>query len=216
MSGRKVPDEKKVILILGQRGSGKSYLAKRMLNDFDRYLIYDTLGEYREGIIFDNLDDLKKFWLSVCEKKFRMIYQPLNPAQDFEAVCELVFASGQMTFLVEEVDNFCSPMAMSDELANIIQRGRHKDITFIGVSQRPFGINRLISSQAKEIYSFIHKEPRDIDYLKSFIGDEAGQIENLKQYQYLHWSAGKGVSIEQEGKAGILRLPEVSAQAEKT
>lgn len=182
--------EKKVSLILGQRGSGKSYLAKDLIKDVKRLIIYDTLGEYNTGISIENLDEFKQFFLKVYQGNFKICYQPVNPIIDFDAVCDIVFECGDLTFLVEEIDTFASAQGISDNFANIIQRGRHKNITLIGVSQRPFGIPRLITSQAKTIYSFIHREPGDLDYLKAYIGEDAEKIKELKQYEFLRWDNG--------------------------
>lgn len=185
--------EKKVILILGQRGSGKSYLAKDLIKDCKRLIIYDTLGEYNIGICVENLDEFKGFFLKVYPGNFKICYQPVNPINDFDIICDIVYECGDLTLLVEEIDTFCSAQDISDNFANIIQRGRHRNITLIGVSQRPFGIHRLITSQAKIIYSFVHREPRDLDYLKAFIGDEAEKIKDLKQYEFLGWDNGKSL-----------------------
>lgn len=209
--------EKKVVLILGQRGSGKSYLANEMLAKYPRYLIYDTLGEYSRGVIFLELQNLKSFWGEHYQGNFRLIYQPVNPIEDFDEVCDLVYELGDMMFLVEEIDTFCSSQMISTAFANIIQRGRHKDITLIGVSQRPYGIHRIITSQAKEIYSFLHREPRDVDYLKFFIGSEAEKVRDLPRYHYLLWQGGKGVSIRKglDGEPTIGAKPEISDEPKK-
>jgi len=197
-------NEKKVILVLGKRGGGKSYLAKSLLKNYDRYIIFDTLGEYTDGVCFDNLKDLGEFWDKYFDTKFRLIYQPLNPYKiidkenektEFDIVCDLVWDCGNMALIVEEIDTFCSSMAITDSFANVIQRGRHRDITLIGISQRPYGINRLISSQSKEIYSFVMTEPRDIDYLSQYIGKDVEQIRELGQYQYLKWEASGKLAI---------------------
>jgi ABC-type phosphate/phosphonate transport system ATPase subunit len=182
--------EKKVILILGQRGSGKSYLARHLIQEIKRLIIYDTLGEYDTGINVENLNEFKEFFLKTYQGDFKICYQPVKPQDDFEAVCDIAYECGDLTFLVEEIDTFCSAQDISENFANIIQRGRHKNITLIGVSQRPFGIPRLVTSQAKVIYSFIHREPRDLDYLKAYIGDEAEKIKDLKPYEFLKWDNG--------------------------
>ncbi len=183
--------EKKVTLILGQRGSGKTFLARNLIQDVKRLIIYDTLGEYDTGINVETLDEFKEFFLKTYQRDFKICYQPVQPQKDFEAVCDIVFECGDVTFLVEEIDTFASAQKIDENFANIIQRGRHRDITLIGVSQRPFGIPRLITSQAKTIYSFIHREPADLDYLRSFIGDEAEKIKDLKPYEFLKWDNGK-------------------------
>lgn len=184
--------EKKIILIFGKRGTGKSYLANKLIEKANRLLIYDTLGEYESGVVFEPSERFREFWKRVYRKNFRLIYRPLNPEAEIDEIAELVFLLGNMTFLVEEVDCYCTSWQISDALAHIIQRGRHKDITLIGVTQRPFGIHRLLTSQAKEIYVFGTNEPRDRDYLKMLLGSEIeAKLDQLKQYEYLHWQDGK-------------------------
>ena len=182
--------EKKITLIFGKRGTGKSYLAKKLIQSERRLLIYDTLSEYEAGVIFDTeqSEQFKEYWKHVYRRNFRLIYRPLNPEQEIDEIAELVFALGDMTFLVEEVDCYCTSYNISDAFAHIIQRGRHKNITLIGVTQRPFGIHRLLTSQAKEIYVFGTNEPRDIDYLKILLGNEIEKkLKQLKQFEYVHW-----------------------------
>jgi len=186
--------EKKITLIFGKRGTGKSYLANKLILSERRLLIYDTLSEYEAGVIFDteHAEQFKEFWRHVYRRNFRLVYRPLNPEQEIDEIAELVFALGDMTFLVEEVDCYCTSYQISDAFAHIIQRGRHKNISLIGVTQRPFGINRLLTSQAKEIYVFGTNEPRDRDYLKLLLGEQIEpKLDELKQYEYVRWSEGK-------------------------
>lgn len=183
--------EKKVVLVLGQRGSGKTYLARNLIQDINRLIIFDTLGEYDTGINIETPNEFKEFFLKTYQGNFKICYQPAHPENDFDVICDIVYECGDLTFLVEEIDIFCSAQSISDNFANIIQRGRHRNISLIGVSQRPFGIPRLITSQAKIIYSFVHREPGDLDYLKAYIGDEAEKIKDLKLYEFLKWDNGK-------------------------
>jgi len=185
--------EKKITLIFGKRGTGKSYLANKLIRDERRLLIYDTLSEYKEGVVFDaeQADQFKEFWRHVYRGNFRLIYRPLKPDAEIDDIAELVFALGDMTFLVEEVDCFCTSWQISDAFAHIVQRGRHKNISLIGVTQRPFGIHRLLTSQAKEIYVFGTNEPRDRDYLKLLLGEAIEpKLDQLKQYEYVRWQEG--------------------------
>lgn len=178
-----------VTLILGERGSGKSFFAKWYISKFSRYIIYDTQDEYIDGVVFREFVELKKFLLAHYTGDFRIIYNPLNPSNEaeFSELCEIVYMIGDMHFLVEELDLVADTFNTDMHFQSIIRRGRHKAINFIGISQRPFGINRNITSQAKEFYSFRQKEPRDVDYLKYYIGREAEEIPNLQEYEFLYW-----------------------------
>ena len=169
--------EKKIKLIFGKRGSGKSYL---------------------DGVLFENLDNLCAFWKLVYRKNFRIIYRPLIPMKDFDYFCDLIWNLQEkvtdkhaVTFLVEEIDCFASPYQISDEFAAIIQRGRHRYIELIGITQRPFGIPRLLTSQAKEAYIFATNEPRDIDFLRSWTSPALEEkLKSLEQYQFALWKDG--------------------------
>jgi len=192
--------EKKIILIFGKRGSGKSYLAKKLVEAEQRLIVFDTLSEYKEGVVFEDRKEFVEFWKRVYIHPYRLIYRPLLPDQEIEEVASCVFALGNLCFLVEEIDCYCTSYQISDSFAHIIQRGRHKNITLIGITQRPFGIHRLLTSQAKEIYIFNTNEPRDREYLRTLLGQEIeGKLDSLKQYEYVKWTDGEeGLKI---GKA---------------
>ncbi|GAF68885.1 unnamed protein product, partial [marine sediment metagenome] len=135
--------EKKIKLIFGKRGSGKSYLAKKLILAEPRVFIFDTIGEYTDGVVFDNYEKLLAFWQDHYRGNFRLIYRPLKPDREIDWICKLVFALGDVCFVVEEIDCYCTAYDISDNFAHVIQRGRHKNISLIGITQRPYGIHRL-------------------------------------------------------------------------
>lgn len=154
-------------------------------------MIFDPMSEYIQGVVFDSEDrqQFLEFWQKRYRRPFRLIYRPLQPQQEIEFLAQLIYALGSCTFVVEEIDCFCTPYQISDNFAGIVQRGRHRDITLIGVTQRPFGINRLLTSQAKEIYIFRTNEPRDREYLRNLLGQVIEEkLDQLQQYQYVYWS----------------------------
>lgn len=179
--------ETNVALVFGIRGTGKSYFVKNhLLPKYPRRIIYDTQSEYTDGIVFEDFDDLKKFWAEQHEKVFKIIYRPIKHDRFLE-LCELVYLCGNMTFVIEELDLTAGTFDNDIDFLSLIKRGRHRNVNVIGISQRPFGINRNITSQAKEIYSFAQLEPRDIDYLRFYLGDSAGIIQTLKNYHFYYW-----------------------------
>ncbi len=183
--------EKKIILIFGKRGSGKSYLANKLISQEQKLLIFDTLSEYTEGVVFEDYPKFAEFWKLVYRHPYRLIYRPLKPTEEINTIAGLVYTIGDCCLLVEEIDCYCTSYQIGDEFAHVIQRGRHKNITLIGVTQRPYGIHRLLTSQAKEIYVFNTNEPRDRDYLRILLGQEIdAKLDGLEQYQYVKWTDG--------------------------
>lgn len=183
--------EKIITLIFGKRGSGKSFLTRKMIQDLKRLLIYDSIGEYTQGVIITDLVQLKEFWGKVYPGNFRIIYQPVDPEGDFDSLCCEVCACKNLTFVVEELDRYARPLAMSRPFKEVVQRGRHYRVELIGITQRPHGIDKLLTSQAKQMFIFNTTEPRDIDYFKDVVGYEVvKKIAALQQYEYVKWQDG--------------------------
>lgn len=185
--------EKKVQLVIGKRGSGKSVLAKFLIRNTRRLVIYDIMSEYVDGVIFDESEkeQLVDFWRHIYRQGFRIVYRPLVPKEEINWLALAVFALGDVTFVVEEIDSICTPFDMPFQMQSIIQRGRHQNIELIGVTPAPFGIHRDLTRQAKDIYIFRTGEPRDIQYLRQLLGEAIEpRLAALEQYEFIHWSDG--------------------------
>lgn len=201
--------EKIITLIFGKRGSGKSYLAQKLCQVDKRIIIYDTIGEYTNGVIIEDLQALKEFWGKIYRGNFRIIYQPVDPEGDFDTVCRLVYECEDLTFLVEELDRYSKPLTLSLPFKNIIQRGRHRNIELIGVTQRPHGVDKLLTSQAKQMYIFNTTEPRDVDYFKDTIGyPVVVKIAALNEYEYVKYQ--DGIDQLEVGKETIRKWDDLS------
>lgn len=194
--------EKKITIVIGKRGSGKSYLVKKMIADEKKLFIWDLMSEYEQGVIFEQetLTKMCQFWQDHYRRPHRIIYRPLNPKAEMDFIAGCIYSLGDITFVVEEIDAICSTFDMPEVFHAIVQRGRHKNITLIGVTPAPYGIHRNLTRQAKEIYVFNTNEPRDIQYLSNLLGVAiADKIQNLNQYEYVLWQDGiEGYTI---GKA---------------
>lgn len=184
-------DERKIHLIFGKRGSGKSYLARHLIKNEPRLIVYDTLHEAQVGVVCKTEAEFYELWKRSYRRGFKLVYQPTDPQAEFGKIADLIWKLGNLCFYVEEIDSFGSAHKIQPEFMNIIQRGRHKNIKLVGVTQRPFGIHRLLTSQAKEIYIFNTNEPRDRDYLRALLGSEIdGKLDQLKGFEYVKWQDG--------------------------
>lgn len=178
-------------LVLGSTGSGKTHLVNSLVQCCERVIMFDTTGhDYSDGVVFDDLMSFKKFWEKVYRlPRFRLIYRPLNEVEEFQEICRLAYLCGNLTLVAEELDIFCRSSGTPVEVKTILKRGRHRDIRFIGVSQRPKGIDRDVTSQAKTICIFHLHEPDDIDYLKRVVGSGVEQaLKELREYDYIQYS----------------------------
>ena len=195
-------DKADIKLIVGKTGSGKTVKTVKLIQDHKRVIMFDTQGkDYIDGVMFYDLDELKSFWLKVYQGSFRLIYRPLDPATEFEEICKLAFALGDLTIVAEELPSLCGAQSIGPELRKVIFRGRMNDIRFIGLMQRPIGIHRDITSQASEIYIFNIDEPGDVKYFRNRIGSDIEEkIRRLEPYQFLHWLDGaEEIEIVKDG-----------------
>jgi hypothetical protein len=178
----------KVRFVCGKRGSGKTLLARNQTRRIDcrRILYYDSNGhDYKDGVICNGLDELKRYWRRVIDGDFRIVYRSTQPRRDFPAVCRLVMAAGSMLFVVDEVDMYFTDADPGPEFGDIIRRGRHEDIELIGITQRPRAMGE-IRSQAHELYIFETHEPSDLAYFKQSFSDVLiEKIKALREYEYV-------------------------------
>jgi len=180
----------KITMIFGKRGSGKTTQAREQAKQVNRVLCYDTLGrDYDDGVVCETLEELKAFWLKVYRGRFRIVYRPADPEADFPAVCALVNAAGNMTFVVEETDLYFKQGTACPEFRNLIQRGRHAGVDMICITQRPKGFGRLLTSQTDDFYLFATREPDDLAYFRARCGDDvAAKLPLLGLYENFYYN----------------------------
>ncbi len=185
-------DKADIKLVVGKTGSGKTCKVVKIIQDHERVIMFDTQGkDYMDGVMFYDLSELRRFWLNIYRGNFRLIYRPLDPLAEFEEICKIAFACGNLTIVAEELPSLCTSSVIGPEFRKVIFRGRSNDIRFIGLMQRPVGIHRDITSQANEIFIFNIDEPGDVKYFRNRIGtDIEDKIRQLDPYQYLRWQDG--------------------------
>ena len=176
-----------IITVLGQRGSGKSSWVQKALPDIPRFIIWDTLGEYNGYPESKTKQELFDYVWDHNAGVLQVIYNSIDD-EDFGFVCGLCENLGDLTFIVEEVDNYATPNFMPIELKRLLKYGRHFGISMIFVSRRPAEINRLITSQSQRFICFTIIEPGDVRYLTSILGPVAKVLRTLKKLEFVDWS----------------------------
>ena len=193
-------DESIVKVIFGIRGGGKTVKLRRLLLDCRRFIVINTLNRegFTAGVVFNNVPDLKKFWLKVYRGNFRLIFSPQHgdikkTCSEVGEICELVMACGNMTLAIEEMNVLFEEFRGPVEFNKIVFAGRDPGIELIGVAQQPVGFGAAMRSMTKEAFIFHTHEDSHLDVFRKLVGkDGAEAIRTLANYQYLHWSMADG------------------------
>ncbi len=138
----------------------------------------------KDGVVIEGLPSLIDY-LCGKEKNFRVFYQ-IDKNEEMEFVARCCEAKGNMILAIDEMDMFSTPYFTGPRLSHLIKRGRHCGVGIIGCSRRPAEVSKLFTSQSHEIVVFATHEPRDIEYLSSFMPN-AREAAKLPLYKYILW-----------------------------
>lgn len=178
--------ENEVIFVSGQRGSGKSYWTKNHLLKLPRVLIYDSLSEYTADFNFQDVGSLVDFLKTdQASTSFYSASLDTYDEGDFPLFCRAALACSNLYVIIEEIDLFTNPLSTPVELLRLLKYGRHWNLQIIGVSRRPAEVSRHFTAMTTRFVIFNQREPRDIAYFRSVIGENADKIPQLSNYQFL-------------------------------
>ena len=171
-----------ILCLFGKKGSGKSYLAREIIEDWPRVIVLDTMAEYDFPRRAWGFDECCRLLVEIAEEKRYKVSLSGIDAEEGVALLGVLWEFDDTLIVIEEAALYCSPYQMPPEIANLALRGRHRGISQLYTSQRPATIHRSISAQADLVIAFRQHEQRDISYLKSVLGDEAEALRDLPDY----------------------------------
>jgi len=186
-------------LILGKRGKGKTTLAHKIIRKikahFDIVIVFDSLLEYKLDD-FETIYGIKELQNYVSENKGKksriyLIYRPhyedgLALDEEFETISNFIWRiENQKTlFVVDEIDRFASTWSVVPEFSKLIEFGRHKNISLIGISRRLPRVNRNFSANADKLFLFQLHNKADLKELE-FLGVDSDAVKNLADFKFL-------------------------------
>tara|TARA_Y100000310_G_scaffold330469_1_gene402161 strand:+ start:621 stop:1268 length:648 start_codon:yes stop_codon:yes gene_type:complete len=194
-----------IILILGKKGSGKSFFTKKALDNFPNVIIIDVLNEYENGTIIYTSKDFVDFIKQHGNKNFRIILKELDD-EKINDYFYLIKELRNVSVVAEEVDFYYPATNPNVNFVELVKYGRHYGINIIGITRRPFECSNFLRSQADLIVSFRQHEPRDIEWLMKRSPDfekvsdlpdyefiATGETDLLKKYWNIDYKEGKEV-----------------------
>lgn len=187
-----------VFLILGRRGCGKSYLAKRIQDPYPRKVIFDTLGEYtdNDGIICQGFNDFcEKVIQTQTAERFTLIYQfdieQESNGSEFSEALRVLYYRGSVFICIEEIQNFASTHSLPMWLKNCLLTGRHRNVGLLFTTQRPGECHKTIVSQSNHVFCGSLHEKNDIDYVRAVLGDKAFELASLPERKFIYFRPGQ-------------------------
>lgn len=192
-----------ILLVVGRKGSGKTYWVKQNKVQAKRLLILDTCREYEvPGAFrvqtFDDLLEAMELRKGFAGRPFRIVYTPegdgdLALQEGFDQVVDLFSSLEEATLVIDEIGLFVSPSQYPDTLDRVLRLGRHYGQSIVASTQRPADVPRILTGMADAIVAFQTQEPVDIEYLGKFMGKErAARLRDLPLYTPLIYRAGVG------------------------
>lgn len=185
------------IAILGQSGSGKTYLSQRVQSVFPRVVVIDFMQEYRDGDVVTSFQQFSEKLLEYKisrRKRFRIIFQFPPETEDFSFLCDQIlktcYTAGNLLVVIEEVQNYSHPHNLPHWLRTSLLTGRHKNIAMIFTTQRPGELHKTILSQCAHIFCGRVHEKNDLKYLENYFHDEIEKVQKLENRFFLFWRPG--------------------------
>lgn len=190
-----------IIVILGKKGSGKTVMARHMVSDKRRLIVYDPMRQFSScGAVLVRFEDLVAYISHNRRGHFRAVYQPEIPLDatddrvraEFIRMCDLVNRLVNVYFLVDEIDNCLPPRDRENGFfKNMIQRGRHAQVSLVATTIRYTDTQRNLTAQADTIICFHTHEPSDVKYFRNYFGIMADDLPTLPPYHYVKYEKGQ-------------------------
>ncbi len=175
-----------VVLILGRTGSGKTTLAKEIMQQFPRRITLDPLEEYNSGVIVRDFTRLYEYLTRPgfdAERDPFVLTFRARSTVDREFLFKFVKEMNDILLTVEEAEIYLDPRSLNEDFSDLINYGRHREISLLAIARRVPEISIEFRAQITEFITFRQFEPRDLDLLERY-GFNREEVKNLEEHKY--------------------------------
>lgn len=179
------------LTVSGQTGTGKStFTAFIAALAMPALLLWDPLDQYQgfKTVTIEQIEAGRSF------TRFGNRFVPLEDTQqEFERVCTALRSMSEITFIVEECEQYIGQdKPLGAEARRLINRGRNWGVGVYAVTRRIQDLNKSFFDLCR-IAIFFRAGLRSYDYIKSMVGAEVLEvIKNLPDRYFVVYNAETG------------------------
>ena len=184
--------------VFGLRGSGKSWFVKSVLESTPDHLIYDPLKEhvgYNKYTATDrtSIDEL-------CTVIDGPVVKGVKVTEDNKAM----FPTRRVgetwkpeLFVIDECNRyvFPHPTRMPQQVADLVDYGRHWNLSFGVVARRPVQFNSTLVELADHVFFFQLPGKNDHAYLESLHSGLGDTVRALPPHHFVAFSHGTEITV---------------------
>jgi hypothetical protein len=183
-------------------GTGKGLWIKDQLRRVlkpRRMVVWDFKKEYGEfAKLAPSLAAVRSAMVKAgADGPLRLAYCPMHSSdkgmrQEFQALCELVYAWEHCTYLAEELSNVTTPSWAPPAWRKMSTSGRHAGVHIIGVAQSPALIDKTFLGNCTLIHAGPLHEHRHRRAVETSMDIVPGSLAQLVKFQYVEKNRDSG------------------------
>lgn len=200
------PDQRGAII--GKTGTGKSYLARRLLPKKSALAIIDPKQQFDfpNCKIYDSADKILK------EKPSRFIYRPkpenMSNIADYNKIYRYCYERGNILVYTDDMVGIMDRTKYPHYMGVCYMMGRAKKVAMLSAFQRPAWLPGFLMSESNKFYVFILNQPTDVKKVGDMVPgydpssfrreeSEAGRLHTFYYYSDRETAVAKRFRLEE-------------------
>lgn len=173
---------RRVNIIVGKTGSGKSYFVKKNINELlktNNIIIFDVLNEYFNSNA-KIITDYYSFLVTLKENKKKIFFiVKTSNIEEINKITSFIFKYlSNLLLIFEETQIY-----LNQSIYDFVNYGRHKNIRLILIARRGTELKTHILALVEKVFIFKTTSDYDLIYYSRMFGINKQEIERVKNFE---------------------------------